>query len=288
MVTAGKRRQVVTHVMAAFHTSARRACELVGLSRSRWHYKLKRPERDLALRERLRLLAAERPRFGYKRLHLLLRREGVVVNHKRVLRLYREERLAVRPHRGRKHAAVARVPLCAPTKRNERWGMDFIHDRCEDGRQFRSLTMVDELTRECPAIEVGTSLPAARVIEVLDELALGRGLPDSMIVDNGPEFISRALDVWAYRRGIELHFIRPGKPVENAYIESFHSRFRDECLNANWFRDITDAKFQIEQWRRDYNEARPHTSLGGLTPTEYAGRIKQEEQQETLTERLSA
>jgi putative transposase len=288
VVTTKKRRQVVTHLVAAFDVSARRACELIRLSRSRWHYKLKRPEQDLVLRERLKALATERPRFGYKRLHLLLRREGVVVNHKRVLRLYREERLAVRPHRGRKHAAVARVPLSPPTRRNERWGMDFIHDSCEDGRQFRSLTMVDELTRECPAIEVDTSLPAARVIGVLDGLALERGLPETIIVDNGPEFISRALDVWAYRRGIELHFIRPGKPVENAYIESFHSRFRDECLNANWFRDISDARFQIERWRRDYNEARPHTSLGGLTPAEYTDRIKQEEQQEALTERLSA
>lgn len=289
MVTTNKRRQVVTHLMAAFQMSARRACKLVRLSRSRWHYELKRADGDAVLRERLKVLATERPRFGYKRLHLLLRREGVVVNHKRVLRLYREERLAVRPHRGRKHAAVARVlPLSPPTRRNERWGMDFIHDSCENGRQFRSLTMVDELTRECPAIEVDTSLPAARVIGVLDELAAERGLPEVIVVDNGPEFISRALDVWAYRHGIELHFIRPGKPVENAYIESFHSRFRDECLNANWFRDVSDARFQIELWRRDYNNARPHTSLGGRTPVEYADKIKQEEQQATLTERLSA
>lgn len=264
------RRQVVTHVTAAFQVSARRACELVSLSRSRWHYKPLRPERDRPVRERLKVLASERPRFGYKRLTVLLRREGLVINHKCVLRLYREERLAVRPHRGKKRAATARVLLAAPERPNERWGMDFIHDRCEDKRHIRSLTMVDEFIRECPDIEVDTSLPAARVIAVLERLAGKRGLPKTIIVDNGPEFISQALHIWAYRRGIELHFIRPGKPVENAYVESFHSRFRDECLNANWFLDVTDARFQIERWRRDYNDLRPHSSLNNQTPGEFA------------------
>ena len=188
-------------------------------------------------------MAAERPRFGYQQLHLLLRREGLTINHKRVYRLYREERL----HRGWKHAAVAHVPPAAPTGPNERWGMDFIHDACVGGSRFRCLTMVDEFTRECPSITVDTSLPSARVIAVLEQLAPQRGLPHSLVVDHGPEFISRALDLWAYRRGIELVFIRPGKPVENAYIESFHSRFRDECLSARWFLDLPDARVQIEQ-----------------------------------------
>jgi len=218
------------------------------------------------VRERLRALAAARPRFGYLRLHLLLRREGLGVNHKWVYRLYREERLLVRPHRGRKHPAVPRVPLPAARRANERWGMDFIHDACADGRRFRCLTMVDEYTRECPVIAVDTSLPAARVIGTLEQLAGVRGLPRSLVVDHGPEFISRALDLWAYRRGIELVFIRPGKPVENAYVESFHSRFRDECLSTHWFETLTDARFQIERWRQDYNEVRPHTSLAGRTP----------------------
>jgi putative transposase len=264
--------------------SARRACELISLSRSRWHYKPVRPERDRPVRERLKLLAAERPRFGYKRLTVLLRREGLVINHKRVLRLYREERLAVRPKRGKKRAAIVRVPLALPTHPNERWGMDFIHDRCENGRQIRCLTMVDEFTRECPEIEVNTSLPAASVIAVLERLAGKRGLPRTIIVDNGPEFISQALDIWAYRRGIELHFIQPGKPVENAYVESFHSRFRDECLNANWFLDVADARFQIERWRRDYNELRPHSSLNNQTPEEFVGSFTEE----STINRLSA
>jgi putative transposase len=276
MVTAPQRRQVVTHLRAAFGVSARRACRLIGLSRSRWQYQPRRPERDRLVRERLRALAAARPRFGYQRLHLLLRREGWVVNHKRVYRLYREERLLVRPHRGRKHPAVPRVPLPAPTQANERWGMDFIHDACAYGRRFRCLTMVDEYTRECPVIAVDTSLPATRVIAVLDQLARARGgLPRSLVVDHGPEFISRALDLWAYRRGIELIFIRPGKPVENAYVESFHSRFRDECLSTHWFETLPDARFHIERWRQDYNEVRPHTSLAGRTPMEFAKTLKE-------------
>jgi putative transposase len=275
VVTATQRRQVVTHLRAAFDVSARRACRLVRLSRSRWHYQPLRPLRDAPLRARLRELAAARPRFGYRRLHLLLRREGVAVNHKRVYRLYREERLLVRPRRPPKQVTVARVPLPAPARPNERWGMDFIHDACADGRRFRCLTMVDEYTRECPVIEVDTSLPAARVIGVLEQLAGRRGLPRSLVVDHGPEFISRALDLWAYRRGIELAFIRPGKPVENAYVESFHSRLRDECLSAHWFETLTDARFHIERWRQDYNEVRPHTSLAGRTPAEFLDALKE-------------
>jgi putative transposase len=270
VVTATQRRQAVTHLIAAFAVSARRACRLLELSRSRWHYRPRRPVRDAPIRARLKELASARPRFGYKRLHVLRRREGQVVNLKRVYRLYREERLSVRPLRGRKRVAVPRVPLPAPTRANERWGMDFIHDACLDGRRFRCLTMVDEFTRECPHIEADISLPASRVIAVLEQLALARGLPTSIVVDHGPEFISRALDIWAYRRGVQLVFIRPGKPIENAYVESFHSRFRDECLGAHWFVNLTDARFTIEQWRRDYNEVRPHSSLGNRTPAEFS------------------
>lgn len=192
MVTATQRRQVVTHLLAAFRVSARHACRLVGLSRSRWHYTPIRPRRDAPVRERLKALAKERPRFGYKRLHVLLRREGCLVNAKRVYRLYREEGLTVRRRRGRrKYAAEARVPLAPPTKPNERWGMDFIHDACADGRRFRCLTMEDVFTRECPAIEVDTSLPAARVIGVLDALAGERGVPESIIVDYALPSVSR-------------------------------------------------------------------------------------------------
>jgi putative transposase len=286
VVTTEQRRHVVTHLRAAYAVSARRAMRVIRLSRSRWHYQPQRPLRDAPIRRRLKELAVERPRFGYKRLHVLLRREGVVVNLKRVYRLYREERLLVRPHRSRKRTMEPRVPLPAPLAANERWGMDFIHDACINGRRFRCLTMVDEFTRECPRIDVDTSLPAARVIAALEQLADVRGLPKSIVVDNGPEFISRALDIWAYRHGIHLVFIRPGKPVENAYIESFHSRFRDECLSAHWFLDIADARFQIEHFRRDYNECRPHSSLGNRTPDEFTRTLNSTTQDST--HRLSA
>jgi len=284
-VTTEQRRHVVTHLCAAFAVSARRAMRLIGLSRSRWHYRPQRPLRDAPIRTRLTQLAKERPRFGYKRLHILLQREGHHVNHKRVYRLYRAERLMVRRHRA-KHVMAPRGPVIPPVAPNERWGMDFIHDACIDGRRFRCLTMVDEFTRECPRIDTDTSLPAARVIAALDALATERGLPRALVVDHGPEFISRALDIWAYRHGVELAFIRPGKPVENAYVESFHSRFRDECLAAHWFLDLVDARFQIEQWRRDYNDARPHSSLGNRTPSEFIEEHRKNSA--TATPRLSA
>ena len=284
MVTTRQRRQVVTALLAAYTVSARRACRLVGLARSRWQYASRRPPRE-ELRERLRELAAARPRWGYKRLHILLRREGHRVNHKLVYRLYREEGLLVRRRR-RKRVAGPRVPLPAPTHPKERWGMDFIMDSFVEGRHFRCLTMVDEYTRECPVIEVDTSLPSARVLQVLDRLAASWGLPRSLVVDHGPEFISKALDTWAYRRGIQLVFIRPGKPVDNAYIESFHSHFRDECLNERWFWDLPDARRQIEAWRRDYNEVRPHESLRYRTPQEFTEALAH--QGATSTTRLSA
>lgn len=284
MVTTKQRRQVVTTLLAAYSVSERRACRLIGLARSRWQHRSRRPPRT-ELRERLRTLAAERPRWGYLRLHVLLRREGFQVNHKLVYRLYREEGLLVRRRR-RKHVAVPRVPLPAPSAPNERWGMDFIMDALVEGRRFRCLTMVDEFTRECPVIEVDRSLPSSRVIRALEQLAVQRGLPRSLVVDHGPEFISKALDAWAFAHGVQLLFIRPGKPVDNAYIESFHSRFRDECLNERWFWDLRDAQRQIEAWRVDYNEVRPHSSLRRRTPKEFTEMLAH--QGATSITRLSA
>ncbi len=268
MVTAPGRRQVVTHLRAAFRVSERRACRAAGFGRSSVQYRSRRPPRT-ELRVRLRELATLRPRWGYKRLHLLLRREGRVVNRKLVLRLYREEGLAVRRRR-RKRVAVARVPRPAPTRPNERWSMDFVHDRLADGRALRCLTLVDDFTRECPALEVDTSLPGARVVRVLEELAATRGLPETIVVDHGPEFAGRALDAWAYRRGVALQFIRPGKPVDNAYIESFNGRLRDELLDQMWFVSLADARAHAEAWRRDYNDVRPHGGLAGSTPSAFA------------------
>lgn len=273
MVTTGQRREVVTYLIGCFPTSARRACELIGLSRSRWHYTIRRSV-HVDLRLRLRELATLRPKWGYERLHILLRREGRIVNHKLVLRLYREEGLAVVRRRRQKRVSVPRVPLPTPTSANERWSMDFVADALSNGRAFRCFTLVDDLTRESPAIEVAHSLPALRVIQVLDRVAASRGYPRSIVLDNGPEFAGRALDMWAHQHGVLLQFIRPGKPVENAFIESFNGRFRDECLSTEWFTSLTDAQKAIESWRQDYNHVRPHSSLGGRTPAEFALQLK--------------
>lgn len=269
MVTTRQRRQVVTHLLAAFpRCSARRACRLVHLSRSRWQYRAVRRD-DTALRARLRELAALKPRWGYQQLHILLRREGRMVNHKKVLRLYREEGLAVARRRRKKHVAVARVPLPQPSTRTERWSMDFVSDSLFDGRPFRCFTLVDDFTRECVAIGVAHSQPAWRVIHELERAVAERGFPKSIVCDNGPEFTSKALDRWAYEHGVMLQFIRPGKPVENAFCESFNGKLRGECLSANWFASLADAQRVIEAWRREYNEERPHKNLGRRTPAEF-------------------
>jgi putative transposase len=225
--------------------------------------------RDDELREKIRDLANERRRFGCPRIHLLLRREGLVVNHKRTERIYREEGLSLRKRKRKKTAAQTRVILPAPARTNERWSMDFVTDSIVTGRRFRALVIIDDYSRESPAIEVDTSLGGARVVSVLERLADTRGLPEVITIDNGPEFAGKALDEWAYRRGVKLHFIRPGKPIENAYAESFIGRLRDECLNENWFISLKNARDIIENWRIDYNGGRPHSSLGGLTPREY-------------------
>lgn len=193
----------------------------------------------------------------------------MVINHKRTERIYREEGLLLRKRKRKKMAAQTRIVLPAPTGPNERWSMDFVTDSIVTGRRFRALVIVDDYSRECPAIEVDTSLGGIRVVYVLERLAETRGLPQVITVDNGPEFASRVLDEWAYRHGVKLNFIRPGKPVENAYAESFIGRLRDECLNENWFITLKNARETIEVWRVDYNERRPHTSLGGLTPREF-------------------
>jgi putative transposase len=220
------------------------------------------------LRLRLRELAAERRRFGYRRLHVLLRREGVSVNHKRVERLYRDEGLTVR-RRGRKRVAAAvRAPLLPPTGPNEQWSLDFVSDALSWGRRIRLLAVVDTVTREALAIEVDTSLPGERVVRVLERIAAERGVPGAIVLDNGPELTGRALDQWAYARGVQLRFIAPGKPIQNAFAESFVGRLRDECLNEHWFLGLSDARRTVEAWRQDYNAVRPHSALGYQTPSE--------------------
>ena len=248
--------------------SERRACGLIGVARSSCRYQA-RGKGDAELRTALRELALARPRFGYRRLWVMLRRQGRDVNRKRVYRVYREEGLTVR-RRKRKRVAAIRVPLVLPTRPDELWTMDFTQDALTSGRKFRTLNLMDGYTREALAIEVDTSLPGARVVRVLQRLQeLGRA-PERIQVDNGSEFVSRVVDQWAYAQGVALHFIRPGKPTDNGYIESFNGKFRDECLNQFWFVNLLEAQERIEAWRQDYNQERPHSSLGYQTPLEFA------------------
>jgi putative transposase len=257
---------VQTAAPAETPISQRTACRYLGIHRALCRYVSRRPS-DTALRERLRALATERPRWGVPRLAWRLRRDGWPDNYKRIERISREEGLAVR-RRPRKRVAVLRVPKPAAQAANDRWSMDFVRDTLADGRVCRTFTVVDDDTRECPVIEVDTSLCGERVVRVLERLRVTRGVPRTLVCDNGPEFIGRALDAWAHQHGVHLHFIRPGPPVENCYIESFNGRLRDECLNQHWFRSLADAQRRIEAWRLEYNGARPHRGLGGWTPLE--------------------
>ena len=268
---AGARREAARYLQASYQVSERRAGQVLSLSNSSLRYRSRRPAAE-DLRQRLRALAAERPRYGYQRLWVLLRREGWQVNHKRIYRLYREEGLKLRKRRRRARAQVERVPLPLPTKADERYSMDFMRDTLADGRVFRTLNIVDDYTRECLAIEVDTSLPGVRVVRVLDRLAARGRQPLHIVVDNGPEFASKAVDQWAARRGVSLRFIDPGKPMQNAYIESFNGKFRDECLSQHWFISLEEARSVSEEWRVDYNERRPHRSLQQQTPAEFAAK----------------
>jgi len=260
----------VSYVEVEYQVSERHACRLVGLGRSTNRYRARKAERDAALRARLKELAVKRMRFGYRRLTAMLPREGMAANHKRVYRLYQEEGLAMRMRTRRRIRWRGSVAHPAASRPNERWSMDFLSDCVSTGKVIRMLTIVDDCTRECPAIEVDTSLGGLRVRRVLERMATERGLPEAIVVDNGPEFRGRALAAWSEQRGVRLEFIQPGKPVQNAFVESFNGRLRDECLNANWFTSLNDARRKIETWRRDYNEQRPHSSLAYMPPAEFA------------------
>ena len=225
---------------------------------------------DTAVRARLRELAGTKRRYGYRRLHVLLRREGVQVNHKCVERIYREEGLSVRRKKRKRACSVARTPVPRPQRPDEVWSLDFVHDQLWWGRRLRTLNVLDVYTREALAIEVDTSLSGGRVARVLERVIGERGqVPEVIVMDNGPELTSKVLDQWAYARGVRLHFIDPGKPVQNCYVESFNDKFRDECLNEHWFTSLWDAREKVEAWRVEYNRDRPHSSLDNLTPEEF-------------------
>lgn len=265
-----QRRAAVAYAQEQLGLSQRRACRLVGGARSTVRYHSRGRGADNALRTRLRELAAQRPRFGYRRLHVLLRREGIIVNHKRVERLYRAEGLAVRQRTRRSRSRIQRGRPPAPQRANEQWALDFLHDALASGRTIRLLSVIDVFTREALALEVDTSLPGSRVVRTLDRLRRERPLPTQLVLDNGPELISHALAQWAQQHAVTLHFIDPGKPVQNAFCESFHGRLRDECLNEQWFLGLADARQLVEAWRQDYNQERPHSALGYQTPAAFA------------------
>ena len=261
-------REAVGRVMERHGLSQRHACRLVGLDRSTLRYQRKRPD-DATVRQRLRELAAERRRFGYRRLGWMLAREGQAMNHKKLYRLYHEERLMVRRRRGRKRALGTRAPMTLPNAINQRWSLDFVSDALSDGRRFRILCIVDDFSRECLATVVDTSLGGVRVVRELETLGFERSTPRVIVSDNGTELTSCAVLRWATGR-LDWHYIEPGKPVQNAFIESFNSKLRDECLNEHVFLNLAEARETIEAWRYDYNHMRPHGSLGALTPAEFA------------------
>jgi putative transposase len=256
--------------MAAHGFSQRRACGLAMVDPKT--VRRVPVASDEAVRVRLRALAGERRRFGYRRLGVMLEREGVRMNAKKLFRLYKEEGLSVRRRRGRKRATGTRAPMSIPQGPNQRWSLDFVSDALDWGRRFRVLAVVDDFTREALALVVDTSISGARVARELDALIAVRGRPGMIVSDNGTELTSRAVLDWTNRTGIEWHYIAPGKPQQNAFVESFNARFRDECLNEEVFRTLAEARSVIGRWRADYNTARPHSAHGGLTPAEAAKR----------------
>jgi putative transposase len=272
MVTPAAHREAAAYLQSTYEMSQRRACRVISTDRTSVRYEATRPD-DGHLRERLKALALERRRFGYRRLHVLLRREGHAVNKKRVQRIYREEWLTVRRRGGRKRAMGTRRPIETPLSANQRWSLDFVSDQMTDGRRFRILTVIDNCTRECLALVADTSLSGRRVARELDAIISQRGRPDTIVSDNGTEYTSNAILGWADDTGVGWHYIAPGKPQQNGFNESFNGRLRDELLNETLFRSLPHARAVLETWRRDYNEQRPHSKLGWLTPRDYARAI---------------
>ncbi len=267
-MTPAAKRQAVAHACNEHEVSERRACQALAIDRSTVRYRSLRPD-DGAVRLRIRELAQLRRRFGYRRLHFLLKREGLAMNQKRFRRLYREEGLQVRKRGGRKRALGMRAPLALPSGPNDRWSLDFVSDSFTDGRRFRALAVVDDCTRECLALVADTSLSGVRVARELDAIIAARGRPRTCVSDNGTELTSMAILAWSKATGVDWHYIQPGKPQQNAFVESFIGRLRDECLNETLFSSLTEARTVLATWRDDYNRFRPHSALANRTPEEF-------------------
>lgn len=272
MVTPAARKNAVAHLVEAHEMSERRACRIVGADRSTVRYRRRRPD-DAEVRSRLRDLAAERRRFGYRRLHILLRQEGFALNRKKTQRLYREEGLAVRRRRGRKRALGRAAPIVTVAAANMRWSCDFVHDQFANGRRFRILNVIDDVTKECLAAIPDTSISGARVARELQAIIDRRGKPEMIISDNGTEFTSNAMLAWAAEAKVAWHFIQPGKPSQNGVCEAFNGRMRDELLNETLFFGLDHARQALRRWVADYNGRRPHSAIGYLTPTAFAAQL---------------
>jgi putative transposase len=272
MVTPAAKREAVGHLKGAHEMSERRACRVICCERMTVRYRSRRPD-EPRLRERLRALASERRRFGYRRLLVFLRREGFIVNHKRLFRIYREEKLMVRKRGGRKRALGTRSPMPVAALPNDRWSLDFVSDQLISGRRFRILAIYDDCSRECLRAVADVSISGRRVARELDLLIAWRGKPKSIVSDNGTELTSNAIVSWTEETKIGWHYIDPGKPVQNAFIESFNGKLRDEFLNETLFTSLNQARFALEEWRRDYNTVRPHSRIGWLTPAAHAAQF---------------
>ncbi len=270
-MSASQRREAARYLLSAYQVSERRACMVCRLSRGTWHYQ-PQDDQQTALRQRIRDLALARVRYGYKRIDVLLKREGIHVNHKRVYRLYSQQGLQLRPKRPKRHVSAARRqprPAVQVERTNEAWSMDFVSDQLQGGQGFRVLTVVDVHTRECLAAVPGSPLRGEHVVSALDVIRAREGAPERIYCDNGSEFTGRLVDLWAHHHKVELAFSRPGKPTGNAFIESFNGTFRDECLNVHWFSTLGDARSKITQWVGEYNGSRPHRALGNISPLEF-------------------
>lgn len=277
MVTPAARLQAVAHLCKAHGVSQRRACNVLQIDRSSVRYTSIRPDDD-HLRVAIKKVAAERRRFGYRRIHVMLARQGIIMNQKKLRRLYREERLQVRKRGGRKRALGTRRPMVLPRRANERWSLDFVSDAFTDGRRFRVLAVVDDFSRECLALVVDTSLSGLRMTRELDAIIHRRGMPRTIVSDNGTEMTSMAVLKWCQETGVDWHYIAPGKPMQNGFIESLNGSFRDECLNETLFSSLPQARQHITAWKEDYNRHRPHSSLGNITPNEFAMKMAPEKQ----------
>jgi putative transposase len=272
MVGPAAKREAVAHLRTALEMSERRACTLIAADRTMIRYRSRRPP-DTGLRARLRALANQRRRFGYRRLFILLRREGEPSGVNRIYRLYREEGLTVRKRRARRRAVGTRTPILVEVRVNARWSLDFVHDQFALGRRFRILNIVDDMTRECLAAIPDTSISGRRVARELTMLIETRGKPGMIVSDNGTEFTSNAILGWATDHQVEWHYIAPGKPMQNGFVESFNGRMRDELLNESLFLDLDHTRQLIGAWVTDYNTARPHSALGYQTPAAYAKQL---------------